>query len=58
VAGLGDFLELEVVLDVGESAEAGAREADEITSRLGIAPSQLIDGAYVDPLYDRQEIAT
>lgn len=48
VAGLGDFLELEVVLDEGESAEAGAREAHEIMSRLGIAPSQLISGAYVD----------
>jgi predicted adenylyl cyclase CyaB len=50
VEGLGDFMELEVVLRDGESAEGGVREADELMKRLDIAPSQLIDRAYVDLL--------
>ena len=50
VEGLGHFLELEVVLADGESAEAGIREAHELMQKLGIKPSQLIEGAYVDLL--------
>jgi predicted adenylyl cyclase CyaB len=50
VEGLGHFLELEVVLAGGEPAEAGVREARELMERLGIRPSQLIEGAYVDLL--------
>ena len=50
VEGLGHFLELEVVLADGESAEAGIREAPELMQKLGIKPSQLIEGAYVDLL--------
>jgi adenylate cyclase class IV len=30
VEGLGDFVELEVVLDEGESADAGTREAHDL----------------------------
>lgn len=48
VAGLGDFLELEVVLDDEEPADLGAREARELMARLGVQPSQLVEGAYVD----------
>jgi predicted adenylyl cyclase CyaB len=48
VAGLGDFLELEVVLDDDESAEVGVSVAHEIMERLGVRQSQLIEGAYVD----------
>jgi predicted adenylyl cyclase CyaB len=48
VEGLGDFLELEVVLDQGEPPEAGVREAHELMARLGVAPAQLVEGAYVD----------
>jgi predicted adenylyl cyclase CyaB len=50
VDGLGDFLELEVVLREGESAAAGVREAEALMSRLGVEPTQLIDRAYVDLL--------
>ncbi|HLX80953.1 MAG TPA: class IV adenylate cyclase [Burkholderiales bacterium] len=50
VKGLGDFLELEVVLEQGEPAEAGVQEAHSLMARLGVEPSQLIEGAYVDLL--------
>ena len=53
VEGLGHFLELEVVLDEGESGEVGVREAHELMTKLGIEPSQLIEGAYVDLLVQR-----
>jgi predicted adenylyl cyclase CyaB len=50
VQDLGHFLELEVVLSDGESAELGIREAHELMAKLGVDPSQLVDGAYVDLL--------
>ena len=50
VAGLGHFLELEVVLREHEPSEVGVREAHELMARLGVEPSQLIEGAYVDLL--------
>ena len=53
VAGLGHFLELEVVLDEGEPTEIGVREAHELMTKLGVEPSQLIEGAYVDLLAQR-----
>src|SRR5207249_777683 len=52
VSGLGHFLELEVVLDEHEPPEAGVREANDLLARLGVEPSQLIEGAYVDLLAD------
>lgn len=57
VAGLGDFLELEVVLSENEACECGAREADDLMARLGIDPSQLIKEAYVDLLADSYPMA-
>jgi adenylate cyclase len=50
VQGLGDFLELEVVLADGEPAEAGVQEAHALLARLGIESSQLVQGAYLDAL--------
>jgi predicted adenylyl cyclase CyaB len=50
VSGLGNFLELEVVLDEHEPVESGAREASQLIAQLGVEPSQLIEGAYVDLL--------
>jgi adenylate cyclase class IV len=50
VEGLGDFLELEVVLEEDEASEAGVREAKELMAALGVEPSQLIESAYVDLL--------
>lgn len=48
VDGLGDFLELEVVLAEEEQPEAATREADKLLKRLGISDRQLVKGAYVD----------
>jgi predicted adenylyl cyclase CyaB len=53
VTDLGDFLELEVVMADGESTEAGVAVAHDLLAKLGIAPSQLIERAYVDLLKDR-----
>jgi adenylate cyclase len=48
VAGLGDFLELEVVLADHESPAQGVAEAHELLMRLGIGGSQLIEGSYLE----------
>jgi predicted adenylyl cyclase CyaB len=53
VEGLGDFLELEVVLSEGESTEAGVKVAHELLANLGISPQQLIEGAYIDLLHQQ-----
>ena len=50
VKGLGDFLEIEVVLQDGETTEAGVAQAHALMEQLGVRPSQLIEGAYVDLL--------
>jgi predicted adenylyl cyclase CyaB len=50
VAGLGDFMELEVVLHDGERAEDGEAVAHELLRRLQIDAAQLVAGAYVDLL--------
>jgi predicted adenylyl cyclase CyaB len=50
VEGLGEFLELEVVLRDGESAAQGSAEAHHIMAQLGVTPQELICGAYVDLL--------
>jgi adenylate cyclase class IV len=48
VEGLGEFVELEVVLGDREPPAAGIDEAHAIMVRLGIEPGQLVEGAYVD----------
>jgi predicted adenylyl cyclase CyaB len=53
VEGLGDFLELEVVLTDKETKEDGAAEANYLLGKLGITPDHLIDRAYVDLLKER-----
>jgi predicted adenylyl cyclase CyaB len=53
VLGLGEFLELEVVLDEGESPEDGIREARSLMDDLGIEDSRLVEGAYLDLLAER-----
>jgi adenylate cyclase class IV len=50
VEELGHFLELEVVLAEGEQAGSGVEEAHKLMAALGIAPTQLIEGAYVELL--------
>lgn len=51
VEGLGEFLELEVVLAEGETPDAGAKEARALMTALGLADDQLVEGAYVDLLH-------
>jgi predicted adenylyl cyclase CyaB len=48
VEGLGEFLELEVVLADGEAPETGIAVANELLATLGITEAQLLTGAYVD----------
>ena len=50
VAGLGDFLELEVVLDETEDEAAGLAEARALLAALGLGRQSLVAGAYVDLL--------
>jgi predicted adenylyl cyclase CyaB len=50
VEGLGDFIELEVVLAEKEPTENGVLVANELLSKLGILSDHLIEGAYVDLL--------
>jgi predicted adenylyl cyclase CyaB len=48
VEGLGEFVELEVVLADGESADIGTAQAHALLEQLGITQQQLVAGAYVD----------
>lgn len=50
VQGLGDFIELEVVLREGEPVEDGVREAQALMDHLGVDRACLVQGAYVDLL--------
>ena len=50
VEGLGDFLELEVVLREGEPAADGAAEAHDLLQRLRIGRDRCVAGAYIDLL--------
>ena len=53
VEGLGDFIELEVVLEDDEAAAVGINEAHALMAQLGAGQSQLIDEAYVDLLVQK-----
>ena len=48
VDGLGEFLELEVVLGDGESEGDGEREAERILGDLGLADRPRLPGSYAD----------
>jgi len=50
VEGLGDFMELEVVLAEGQSDAEGQRIADTLMAELGLADAERIAGAYMDLL--------
>jgi predicted adenylyl cyclase CyaB len=52
VEGLGQFVELEVVLRPEQSEDEGVRIARHLMDRLGIAGDQLVEGAYIDLLAD------
>lgn len=50
VEGLGDFMELEVVLRDGQSDDDGCAIAERLMQRLGLELAPRIAGAYVDLL--------
>ena len=50
VEGLGDFLELEVVLADGEGIDAGEREARRLMAALDVADGDLVAVTYLDLL--------
>ena len=55
VEDLGDYLELEVVLEENEDVAAGEEEAAVLMRELGVEPDDLIDGAYIDLLEAEHE---
>ena len=50
VEGLGDFMELEVVLSENQSVDEGIAIAWRVMQQLGISQQDLVDKAYVDLL--------
>ena len=50
VEGLGDFLELEVVLADGQTEAEGVAIAHALMASLQVTPAQLVSGAYLDLL--------
>jgi predicted adenylyl cyclase CyaB len=50
VAGLGYFMELEVVLRDDQSDNDGQAIANDLMKKLGVEPTDLIEGAYMDLL--------
>lgn len=53
VEGLGDFMELEVVLGEDDLPEDGVSIANDLMQKLGIEPAQLVTRAYADMLRDK-----
>ena len=50
VQGLGQFMELEVVMQDGQSDAEGHAIAQDLMSALGVETSDLLEGAYMDLL--------
>jgi predicted adenylyl cyclase CyaB len=48
VEGLGTFMELEVVMRQGQPDAEGQIIAEDLMKKLGIAPGDLLEGAYMD----------
>jgi adenylate cyclase class IV len=53
VERLGHFVELEAVLDPGQTAEVGKAIVSDLMARLGVDEADLIDVAYMDLLEAR-----
>ncbi|HEY9527849.1 MAG TPA: class IV adenylate cyclase [Anaerolineales bacterium] len=55
VEGLGQFMELEVVMQEGQSDAEGQAIAESLMTSLGVERSDLLEGAYMDLLESSQE---
>jgi adenylate cyclase class IV len=53
VEGLGQFLELEVVLSEGQADADGQAVAEKLLQELGVPRQDLLEGAYMDMLEER-----
>jgi adenylate cyclase class IV len=53
VAGLGKYIELEVVMTEGQSAGSGQWIAEDLCGKLDIRPQDLVAGAYLDLILAR-----
>ncbi len=53
VEGLGQFMELEVVMEEGQSDTEGQAIAEDLMTRLGVERGDLLEGAYIDLLESR-----
>jgi predicted adenylyl cyclase CyaB len=54
VEGLGQFMELEVVLREDQTDAEGQKISEELMKRLGIRQEDLLEGAYMDLLEKRE----
>ncbi|XP_003745260.1 uncharacterized protein LOC100906366 [Galendromus occidentalis] len=54
VEGLGDFMELEVMMKDGQPVAEGTAIAQEFMEKLKVAPDSLIEGSYIDFLAPRE----
>jgi len=50
VEGLGEFMELEVVLNDDQTVEEGEAIAHDLMEKLGVPKANLLKGAYMDML--------
>jgi len=48
VSGLGNFMELEVVMQPGQTDQQGQAIAEDLMQKLGVSPEDLLEGAYMD----------
>jgi predicted adenylyl cyclase CyaB len=53
VESLGQFMELEVVLEAGQTDTEGQAIAEDLMHKLGVQPSDLLEGAYMDMLEEK-----
>ena len=54
VEGLGEFMELEVVLRPEQSDAEGQGIAEDLMSQLGVGEEDLLEGAYMDLLEEKE----
>ncbi|XP_072034269.1 uncharacterized protein [Amphiura filiformis] len=55
VYGLGQFMELEVMMRPGQNHEEGAKIAKDLKKKLGIKETDLIDCAYMDLILEQTQ---